>query len=112
VSPRLGQVACSDFIANVLEQRERLAPPPGPLHLTSSQDLLDVELAPADSSDRLLCRSSVEDHSEVFSLFASRIQPICQRHSVLVSVKLKRNYPDFQSGPGSLIATFKLRKIL
>ena len=49
----------SDFIANILEQRERLAPPAGPLHLTRSQDLLDVELAPADSSDRLLCRSSV-----------------------------------------------------
>jgi hypothetical protein len=65
----------SDFIANILEQRERLAPPAGPLHLTRSQDLLDVELTPADSSDRLLCRSSVEDHSEVFSLFASRIQP-------------------------------------
>jgi transposase len=40
----------SDYIANILEQRERLAPPPGPLHLTRRQDLLDVELAPADLS--------------------------------------------------------------
>jgi transposase len=40
----------SDYIANILEQRERLAPPPGPLHLIRRQDLLDVELAPADLS--------------------------------------------------------------
>ena len=40
----------SDYIANILEQRERLAPPPGPLHLTRRQDLLDVELAPVDLS--------------------------------------------------------------
>jgi len=40
----------SDYIANLLEQRERLTPPPGPLHLTRRQDLLEVELAPADLS--------------------------------------------------------------
>ena len=40
----------SDYIANLLEQRDRLTPPPGPLHLTRRQDLLDVELAPADLS--------------------------------------------------------------
>ena len=40
----------SDYIANLLEQRQRLNPPPGPLHLTRRQDLLDVELAPADLS--------------------------------------------------------------
>ena len=40
----------SDYIAKILEQLERLAPPPGPLHLTGRQDLLDVELAPADLS--------------------------------------------------------------
>ena len=40
----------SDYIANILEQRERLIIQPGPLHLTRHQDLLDVELAPADLS--------------------------------------------------------------
>ncbi|MBV8415955.1 MAG: IS21 family transposase [Verrucomicrobia bacterium] len=40
----------SDYIANILEQRQRLIIQPGPLHLTRRQDLLDVELAPADLS--------------------------------------------------------------
>lgn len=40
----------SDYIANLLEQRERLPVQPGPLHLTRGQDLLEVELAPADLS--------------------------------------------------------------
>jgi transposase len=40
----------SDYIANILEQRHRLLIQPGPLHLTRRQDLLDVELAPADLS--------------------------------------------------------------
>ena len=40
----------SDYIANILEQRERLTVQPGPLHLTRCQDLLDVELAPVDIS--------------------------------------------------------------
>ena len=40
----------SDYIANILEQRERLTLQPGPLHLTRHQDLLDVELAPVDIS--------------------------------------------------------------
>jgi hypothetical protein len=40
----------SDYIANILEQRERLTLQPGPLHLTRRQDLLDVELAPVDIS--------------------------------------------------------------
>jgi len=40
----------SDYIANILEQRQRLLIQPGPLHLTTRQDLLDVELAPADLS--------------------------------------------------------------
>ena len=39
-----------DSIANVLEQRERLARTPGPLHLTRRADLLEVELGPADLS--------------------------------------------------------------
>jgi transposase len=44
------QAFSSDYIANMLEQRERFAPAPGPLHLTRRQDLLDLELAPADLS--------------------------------------------------------------
>lgn len=44
------QAFSSDYIANLLEQRERFAPQPGPLHLTRRQDLLDLELAPADLS--------------------------------------------------------------
>lgn len=40
----------SDYIANLLEQRERLPIQPGPLHLTRGQDLLEVDLAPADLS--------------------------------------------------------------
>ncbi len=38
----------SEYIANILEQRERLTPVPGPLHLTRRSDLLDLELGPAD----------------------------------------------------------------
>jgi len=40
----------SEYIANILEQRERLSPQPGPLHLTRRADLLEVELGPADLS--------------------------------------------------------------
>jgi len=34
----------SEYIANILEQRERQLPEPGALHLTRSQDLLDLDL--------------------------------------------------------------------
>jgi hypothetical protein len=44
------QAFSSDYIANLLEQRERFAPAPGPLHLTRRQDLLELELAQADLS--------------------------------------------------------------
>jgi hypothetical protein len=37
-----------EYIANILEQRERPDPPPAALHLTRRQDLLDLELPPAD----------------------------------------------------------------
>jgi len=37
-----------EYIANILEQRARPATPPGALHLTRRQDLLDLELPPAD----------------------------------------------------------------
>jgi transposase len=44
------QAFSSDYIANILEQRERFSPQPGPLHLTRRQDLLEVELAQPDLS--------------------------------------------------------------
>jgi hypothetical protein len=39
-----------EYIANLLEQRERHAAPPSPLHLTRRQDLLELDLPPADLS--------------------------------------------------------------
>ena len=39
-----------EYIANLLEQRERHAPLPSPLHLTRRQDLLELDLPPADLS--------------------------------------------------------------
>jgi transposase len=44
------QAFSSQYIENILEQRARLNPTPGPLHLTRRADLLDLELAPADLS--------------------------------------------------------------
>ena len=44
------QAFSSDYIANILEQREHFSPQPGPLHLTRRQDLLEVELAQPDLS--------------------------------------------------------------
>jgi transposase len=40
----------SDYIANILEQREHPLPEPGPLHLTRKLDLLDIELPDPDLS--------------------------------------------------------------
>ena len=37
-----------EYIANLLEQRQRPTATPGALHLTRRQDLLDLELPPAD----------------------------------------------------------------
>lgn len=37
-----------EYIANILEQRERQTPVPSPLHLTRRQDLLDLDLPAAD----------------------------------------------------------------
>jgi hypothetical protein len=42
-----GAYGC-EYIANILEQRERPAAQPGALHLTRRQDLLDLDLPPAD----------------------------------------------------------------
>lgn len=38
----------SDYIANLLDQRHRVQTAPGPLHLTRREDLLDLEIPPAD----------------------------------------------------------------
>ena len=40
----------ADYIANLLEQRERLLPEPGALHLLRAQDLLELELPAPDLS--------------------------------------------------------------
>ena len=40
----------SQYIENILQQRLRPTPQPGPLHLTRRSDLLDLELAPANLS--------------------------------------------------------------
>jgi transposase len=42
------QAFSSEYIANLLEQRQRLLPEPGALHLTRRQDLLDLELPEAN----------------------------------------------------------------
>ena len=38
----------AEYIANLLEARQRQLPEPGALHLTRRQDLLDLELPAAD----------------------------------------------------------------
>ena len=43
----LGAYSC-EYITNLLEQRQRLAPETGALHLTRSSDLLELELPPPD----------------------------------------------------------------
>jgi hypothetical protein len=42
------QAYSSQYIDNILQQRERHTPLPGPLHLTRRSDLLEIELSPAD----------------------------------------------------------------
>jgi transposase len=42
------QAFSSEYIANILEQRQRLLPEPGALLLTRRQDLLDLEMADPD----------------------------------------------------------------
>ncbi|MFN0129701.1 MAG: Mu transposase domain-containing protein [Verrucomicrobiales bacterium] len=44
------QAFASEYIDNILQQRSRHAPPPGPLHLTHRADLLDLDLEPVDIS--------------------------------------------------------------
>jgi hypothetical protein len=45
----LGAYSC-EYIANFVEQRQRLTPEPGALHLTRASDLLALELPPPDLS--------------------------------------------------------------
>ena len=40
----------SDYIASILEQRQRLLPEPGPLRLSRKQDLLELDLPEPDLS--------------------------------------------------------------
>jgi hypothetical protein len=42
------QAFSSEYIANILEQRRRVLPEPGTLHLTRRQDLLELDLPPTD----------------------------------------------------------------
>ncbi|MGH9592636.1 MAG: hypothetical protein ACRD5L_06055 [Bryobacteraceae bacterium] len=42
-----------EYIANILEQRQRVPVTPGALHLTHRQDLLDLEIPAADLSPYL-----------------------------------------------------------
>ena len=42
------QAFSCEYIANLLEQRKRLLPEPGALHLTRREDLLDITIAPPD----------------------------------------------------------------
>ena len=44
------QAFSSQYIENILEQRHRINPTPGPLHLTCKSDLLELELPTADLS--------------------------------------------------------------
>ncbi len=42
------QAFSSDYIANIIEQRQRRLPEPGPLHITRKTDCLDIELEQPD----------------------------------------------------------------
>jgi transposase len=44
------QAFSSEYILNILQQRGRQQPPPGPLHLPHKQDMLDLELPEPDCS--------------------------------------------------------------
>ena len=44
------QAFSAEYILNILQQRDRQQPPPGPLHLPHRQELLDLELPAADCS--------------------------------------------------------------
>ena len=44
------QAYSCEYIANILEQRQRTLPEPGALHLTRASDLLELELPEPDLS--------------------------------------------------------------
>jgi len=44
------QAFSCEYIANILEQRQRIAPEPGALHLTRRQDLLELDIPEPDMS--------------------------------------------------------------
>ena len=44
------QAFSCEYIANLLESRQRLLPEPGALHLTRRQDLLDLDMPEPDLS--------------------------------------------------------------
>ena len=44
------QAFSCEYIANLLEQRSRSLPEPGALHLTRSEDLLDIDIEQPDLS--------------------------------------------------------------
>lgn len=50
----------AEYIANLLEQRNRTTKEPGALHLTRSEDLLDLEVEPPDMS---IYQTDLEDNS-------------------------------------------------
>jgi hypothetical protein len=55
------QAFSCEYIANLLEQRQRLLPEPGALHLTRRQDLLELDMPEPDLS---LYGSEREDPEE------------------------------------------------
>ena len=44
------QAFSSEYIANLIEQRQRIMPEPGPLHIMRNEDLLDLEIQEPDMS--------------------------------------------------------------
>ena len=44
------QAFSCEYLANILQQRQRPAAEPGPLHLTRQQDLLELDLPAPDLS--------------------------------------------------------------
>ena len=55
------QAFSCEYIANLLESRQRLLPEPGALHLTRRQDLLDLEMPEPDLSAYELDLPDTED---------------------------------------------------
>ena len=59
----------STYIANILEQRERITPQPGALHLTRRQDLLELDvpepnLSVYETDDTPQQENSPDEHEE------------------------------------------------